>query len=397
LTPTGSDGFLVQTADGSIRHRECRIGKRCSAVFFQPAGWIDPASFKEECVKRTRRLVAALVGITLGVTLSACGLGSASGGGDGDASTVTIYTSRPKAITADVVAGFEGANLKCKVQLLTLGAQEVADRIRAEEARPQADVWWGGTSQQFEQGVANDALEAFPQQIIDRVPQADRGTNNLWLGEQQLAQVIAYNHDMMSADQAPKDWDDLIDPQYQDKILIRDVAPSGTMRAIYSAMIDRTYETTGTPDQGYEFLLKLDANTKDYTANPTDLYLRIQRQEAPLTVWNLQDVLTQAQGGVPFTPVVPTSGSPILLDGVGKVKGAPNQACADAFGTYLLSEATQTMLAKDHFQIPTVQIAEQPAWLTDLNLHELQVNWDTIEAKSNEWIDYWVQHVKNQG
>ncbi len=347
-------------------------------------------------MKRTRRLVAALLGVTLGVTLSACGLGSASGGGDGDTSTVTIYTSRPKAITTDVVAGFEGANPKCKVQLLTLGAQEVADRIRAEKARPQADVWWGGTSQQFEQGVANDALEAFPQQIIDRVPQADRGTNNVWLGEQQLAQVIAYNHDMMPADQAPKDWDDLIDPQYQDKILIRDVAPSGTMRAIYSAMIDRTYETTGTPEQGYEFLLKLDANTKDYTANPTDLYLRIQRQEAPLTVWNLQDVLTQAQGGVPFTPVVPTSGSPILLDGVGKVKGAPNQACADAFGVYLLSEATQTMLAKDHFQIPTVQIAQQPTWLTDLNLHELQVNWDTIEANSNEWIDYWVQHIKNQ-
>jgi iron(III) transport system substrate-binding protein len=55
------------------------------------------------------------------------------------------------------------------------------------------------------------------------------------------------------------------------------------------------------------------------------------------------------------------------------------------------------MLAKDHFQIPTVQIAAQPAWLADLKLHELQVNWDTIEANSNEWIDYWVQHIKNQG
>lgn len=345
-----------------------------------------------------RRLVGALLGVALGVSLSACGLssGSSSGGSAGGTSTVTIYTSRPKAITADVVSGFESANTTCKVQLLTLGAQEVADRIRAEKANPQADVWWGGTSQQFEQGVSNDVLEAFPQQVIDRIPEKDRGSKNLWLAEQQLAQVIAYNHDMLGADQAPKDWDDLVKPEYKKKILIRDVAASGTMRAIFSAMIDRTYESTKSPDEGYKFLKALDANTKDYTANPTDLYLRIQRQEAPLTIWNLQDIMTQSKAGVPFTPVVPTSGSPILLDGVGKVKGAKNQACADAFGDYLLSEDTQSKLAKDHFQIPTVKISEQPSWLAGLNLHEMQVNWTTIGQKGNEWIDYWVQHIKNQ-
>jgi len=347
---------------------------------------------------RRRTLLAGILATTAVIGLSGCGLDSGQApAADGSVSTVTIYTSRPKGITDGIVAKFEEANPQYKVQLLSLGAQEVADRVRAESGRPQADVWWGGTSQQFDQGAQAGVLQPFPQETVDRVPERFRGTGDAWLGEQQLTQVIAYNHDMMSAADAPKDWDDLIKPQYKDQILIRDVAPSGTMHSIFDAMIWRTFQTTGTPDQGYEWLRGLDANTKDYPASPSDLYLRIQRQEAPLTIWNLQDVMLQTKAGVPFTPVIPASGSPILVDGVGKVAGAPNSAGADAFAAFLLSEQTQQGLAENNFQFPTVALAQQPKWLTDLQITEMPVDWKAVGAHDAEWIGYWVQNIKNQG
>src|SRR5690606_13673103 len=133
-------------------------------------------------------------------------------------------------------------------------------------------------------------------------------------------------------DQAPKDWDDLITSDLRGQIIIRDVEASGTMRSIYCAMIDRLYDESSSPEPGYEWLTQLDANTKVYAANPTDLYQRLSRQEAPLSLWNLQDIMLQKFGDFPMLDaVVPASAAPILVDGVAKVAGGPGGAGADLF------------------------------------------------------------------
>jgi iron(III) transport system substrate-binding protein len=178
--------------------------------------------------------------------------------------TLTIYTARDKGLATDVVADFEKANpaYAGKVQVLTLGAQEALERIKAEKANPQGDIWWGGTQQQMQQAAAEQVLAAAPKAVVDAVPAAQRDPEGLWVGEMKLAEVIFYNKEMLSADQAPKDWDDLIDPAMKDKIAIRDVLASGTMRSIFASMVDRKFDAAGSPDAGYEWLKKLDANTK---------------------------------------------------------------------------------------------------------------------------------------
>ena len=55
-----------------------------------------------------------------------------------------------------------------------------------------------------------------------------------WFGEILLPEVIMYNNKALTPEQAPKDWDDLLKPEWKDKIIIRDVAASGTMRSIYA-------------------------------------------------------------------------------------------------------------------------------------------------------------------
>jgi iron(III) transport system substrate-binding protein len=108
--------------------------------------------------------------------------------------------------------------------------------------------------------------------------------------------------------------------------------------------------------------------TPRFSANPTDLYLRITRQEAAVTAWNLQDVMLQIQNQkAPYTPVVPASGAPMLIDGVAKIKNGPSSAGADAFLSFLLSQEEQTKLSEKYFQIPTVTLAKEPASM-DLDL-----------------------------
>ncbi|MDF2498377.1 MAG: iron transporter substrate-binding protein [Arthrobacter koreensis] len=170
------------------------------------------------------------------------------------------------------------------------------------------------------------------------------------------------------------------------------------MRSIYSAMIDRQYDAAGSPEAGYDWLRKLDANTKVYAANPTDLYLRVTRQEAAASAWNLQDVMLQIESqNAPYTPVIPESGAPMLVDGVAKIKNGPSSDAADAFLEFLFSEETQKDLSETYYQIPSIEMTETPAWLADLDLVEMDVDWDRIGQNESEWIGYWAENIKGKG
>jgi len=355
-------------------------------------------------MSRSLRFALLAGGLALTLGMSACGLDSpqpsATSAGAEDPGTLTIYTARDKALATEVIADFEKANPNYagKIQLLTLGAQEALERVKAEKSNPQGDVWWGGTQQQMQQAAAEQVLAPAPKDVIDAVPAEQRDVDGLWVGEMKLAEVIFYNKDMLTADQAPKDWDDLISPAMKDKIAIRDVMASGTMRSIYAAMIDRQFDAAGGPDAGYEWLKKLDANTKVYAANPTDLYLRITRQEAAVTAWNLQDVMLQVKNqNAPFTPVVPESGAPMLIDGVAKIKDGPSPAGADKFLSFLMSKEEQAKLSETYFQIPTISLPKEPSWLADLDLKEMKVNWERVNASEPEWSNYWAANIKGQG
>ena len=107
------------------------------------------------------------------------------------------------------------------------------------------------------------------------------------------------------------DWDDVLDPKWKDRILIRNPIESGSMRAIWGAMILRSIRETGSPEGGYEWLRRLDANVKEYTADPSILYQKLGRQEGVVTLYNMPDIVIQQERGYKVDYVFPSSGTPL--------------------------------------------------------------------------------------
>src|SRR5678816_2628938 len=176
--------------------------------------------------------------------------------------SLTIYTGRDKDEVAFVVDQFTQKNPKYKgnVDTVILGAQAALDRLRAEKSNPQAGFLWGGTLQGLQQAAGEDLLAPSSPTHAHLIDASRKDPQGKWFAEMLLPEVIIYNHDLLKPDQAPKDWDDLITPAFKNKIVIRDVMASGTMRTIFSAMIYRQAGTDGSPDAGYAWLKKLDAN-----------------------------------------------------------------------------------------------------------------------------------------
>ena len=136
----------------------------------------------------------------------------------------------------------------------------------------------------------------------------------------------------MSAADAPRDWDDVIDPKWRDKVLIRNPNPSDTMRAIFGAMIWRFYKDTGSPEGGYDWLRKLDANVHEYTADGTLLMQKLARREGLVTLWDMPDVrLYKEQKNLPVGYTFPASGTPVIIDGIAIIRGATERGRSETF------------------------------------------------------------------
>ncbi len=322
-------------------------------------------------------------------------LGACAESGD----VLTVYSPHGTEQLVVFEQRFESLNPGVDLQWVDMGSQEVLDRVRSERANPQADVWYGGPEVFFSRGAAEGLLEPYRPSWADAVPPQARGADDLYFGVYLTPAVITYNSDALSREEAPKDWDEVLDPRWQGKVLIRDPIASGTMRMIFGMIIYRGLQATGDTAAGYDWLRRLDGQTKEYVLNPTLLYQKLVRREGLVTLWNLPDVLQLKAQDFPLDYVLPASGTPVLVDGIAIVKGARRLDLAKSFVEYVGSVDGQLLGARVTFRnITRSDIPEDslPGWLIEVNreLRPIMLDWELLETRGREWMRYWDSHIR---
>lgn len=350
-----------------------------------------------------KKVIFMFMAIFVLVLLAACGGDDASDGGsngdaEGESGNLIIYTARDQTVVDKVLEMFNEKYPDIQVDVLTMGAQEIMERVRGEKSNPGGDFWWGGTQSAFMQAADEDLLESFTPSFDEAIEAEHKDPEGRWYGEMLLPEVIMINSDVLDKETGPQDWDELLDEEWNDEIIIRGVLPSGTMRTIYSAMIYR--QDSNDPEKGYAWLEELDANTKEYAQDPTNLYLKLARQEGTLSLWNLQDILIQAHANnQPFDYIYPESGAPILVDAAGIIKDAKNKANAELFYEFLFDSETVVELSEETFQIPSrndIDPDAMPDWYNELELKELDLDWEVLSENEMDWMEHWDNNIKGQ-
>ena len=199
-----------------------------------------------------------------------------------------------------------------------------------------------------------------------------------------------------------RDWDDLALPRWKGKLVIRDPVPSGTMRAIFGAILQRSILETGNTDRGFDYLRKLDANTREYTASPTILYQKLGRREGVITLYNMPDLATlQERTKIPVKAVIPSSGTPVLVDAIAIVKGARHPEEAKAFYNFIASREQMMIAAKDHLRIPArndIPLDSLPQWIrtAKTQIKPMPLDRQLMADSLNVWMTYWDTHIRNR-
>ncbi len=322
-------------------------------------------------------------------------------GGDGRI-PVVLYSPHGRDQLTLLEHAFEAARPDIDVRWLDMGSQEILDRLRFERVNPQADVWFGGPTTTFDLGIRDSLLQPYRPSWADHVGPNGIGPAELYYPVYRTPAVIAYNSKVVTAEQAPKDWDDVLEPRWRDKIVIRDPMASGTMRAIWGLILYRGIQQTGDTGQGMDWLRRLHASTKTYTLNPAILDAKLARAEGLVTLWDLPDILIGISKGMPFGYTFPRSGTVVIDDAIGLVRGSHHPEAAKAFIDYVGGVEAQLLAAREVFRLPArhdLPPDRVPAWVAEVEAEMVvaPMDWRMLAERGSAWMSYWDRHVRAEG
>lgn len=314
-----------------------------------------------------------------------------------DRERLIVYSPHGKELLDAYEAAFEAEYPEVDVVTLDMGSQDAYDRIRTEQANPQASIWWGAPQTQFARAADEGLLEPYTPSWAEAVSNDSRDDDNYWYGTYLTPEVIAYNTNILGSTTVAPDWDAMLDQEWQDRLIIRSPLASGTMRTIFGAMILRQ----PTVADGYRWLAQLDVNTKTYTADPTQLYLKLARGEGDITLWNMPDIALQRdENGYPFGYHIPAAGTPILVDAIAIVANAPNPERAREFYEFVTTVNALIDQARRFHRIPArtdVPPDSLPGWMTATELQPMPMDWDRLEEDGSDWMQYWDENIRGRG
>ena len=311
---------------------------------------------------------------------------------------VVVYSPHGQAQLKEFEQRFEAAYPQYDLQGIDLPSQRVIERLRAERGNPQCDVWWGASAVTFAEAADEGLLAPYAPAWEASLPADARDAEHRWVGIYETPEVIVYNSELVTAAEAPKDWDELLDPKWKGRILVRDPGQSDTMRAIFGAIILREWPKSNGPEAGYDWLRRLAANTKDYPQSWEGMLTSLNRQEAAVTLWNMPDIKRAVDDkGYRLAYVFASSGTPVVTDGLAVVKGSPNPEGAKAFYEFVSSPESLAFAAEKFYRIPTrsdIDRSTLPEWARALDYKRAAVDWSAFRAGIQSWMQYWGNEIR---
>jgi len=328
---------------------------------------------------------------------------AASTGCGGDGRTpVVVYSPHGRDLLELVERTYEAANPGVDVRWLDMGSQEVYDRLRSERANPQADLWFGGPDTIFARAAADGLLAPYRPSWADALPPGSHGEGDLFFGVYRTLPVIVYNEKALAPEEIPGDWEDLLDARHRGRILIRDPIASGVLRTLFGMVLARSVASTGSPEAGFDWLARLDVQTKEYVANPALMHEKLLRQEGAITLWELTDTLLERRRGAPFGYRFASSGTPVIDDSIALVAGAPHREAAVALLEWLGGEEALALAAERVFRIPArtdLPPERLPAWAREALAAMTPAVYDEalVAREINAWMARWDRTVRGRG
>jgi ABC-type Fe3+ transport system substrate-binding protein len=255
---------------------------------------------------------------------------------------VTFYhTMIVDQVGQPIIDGFQKKYPFVKVESIRAAGQQLLQRIMLEQQARSifADVVMADNVSSFQN--ANVAAP-FNSPLLAEMGEQNVGPGRIWVAQRNSWQGIAWNTSMVKDAEAPKTWEDLLDPKWKDKLTWSDSSETGNVRVIMH--LTRLWGE----EKAVAYLKKLAAqNIKILPGSVRAVLDQVIAGEFPIGVsMSMHHIaLSKAMGA----PVNGVATDPVISKSTvyGLVKGAPHPHAAMLLIDYLMDKDGGQAILRD--------------------------------------------------
>ena len=211
----------------------------------------------------------------------------------------------------------------------------LANRLLAEQGRPQADVFWSNEPVRTLVLKSRNVLAPYRSPSAEGIPAVLRDPEGYWTGFSARMRVIAYNTSLVRTEDAPQSVLDLADPKWKGQVAIADPRFGSTsfhVAALYAVLGDAKAD---------DFFRRLKANDVRIVDGNSVVRDLVVRGEVKAGLTDTDDVNVALEAGQPIAMVLPDRdgmGVPVMPNLVSFVRGrSPSLTKVSKLVDYLLS------------------------------------------------------------
>lgn len=230
--------------------------------------------------------------------------------------TIVIYSALEQYRNDDLRAQLSEKFPDLNIQIVYMPTAKIGAKIQSEKETTDADILLGVETGYMEKIV--DSLAPATQystlEYLDGM-NPEHGKYLIW---ESYGGGFAVNTEILDKYglEEPTSYEDLLKPEYQNRIVIQDPKSSSTGYNFYLNL----YNEWGLA-KTLEYYDELNKNVKQYSESGSGPVKMLIQGECAVGTALTYQVVTETNNGNPLKMIYPEQGSPYSLDGVGLVKG----------------------------------------------------------------------------
>jgi len=322
------------------------------------------------------RAVLLACGLALGAALM---VGCAS-----PAPTVVVYTSVDQVYSEPVLQRFEresGIRVLAVYDVEATKTTGLVNRLLAEKANPQADVFWSGEFAQTLRLQAEGGLASYLSPNAERIPAQYKDPQGAWTGLAGRARVFLVNTDRVEPGAYPDSIFDLLDARWPGEEVGLAYPLFGTTATHAAALYAALGESQAR--QFFQDLRDKGVRLVDGNSVVRDM---VSRGELAFGLTDTDDACGALQRGAPVAIAFPDQGEGelgtlVIPNTVALVAGGPHPAEGKRLIDFLLSDAAaEDLVAAGWSHVPLRPVEAKPACLGEATVRGIDVELGAVYA-----------------
>ena len=261
------------------------------------------------------------------------------------AGTVTVITSFPKELTQIYKSAFEKANPDIKIEILNKNTVQGISYVRELPVGQRPDVFWASAPDAFEVMSGLKLLEPIGD-LANKATPAKVGAypinapDNMYLGQALAGYGLMWNTRYMAANKvpAPKQWADLIKPEYFGHVAMSSPSRSGTTHLTVETLL----QGEGW-EKGWRQLLQISGNSAAITERSFGVPDGVNNGQFGIGLVIDFFGLAGKYSGFPVEFIYPDV-TAVVPANIALVAGSKNASEARKFISYTVSQQGQELL-----------------------------------------------------